>query len=167
MDGSPDWHILVQGEVSSALIVVARITPQQMAQMLLAEHDDMVKAVPSDRADRPFAISVLPNLCSQQCARPEHSEQCAPEQATDISHRPAASPNSTSFASGPGFRQQLRRPASSLRTLRRVSYCGDRIGGPVSAWAVVLFCNCIARTHWRPEPIHGAQVAPAADVLFD
>ena len=60
MDGSPDGRILVQGEVCSALIVVARITPQQMAQMLLAEHDDMIKAVPSDRADRPFAISILP-----------------------------------------------------------------------------------------------------------
>jgi hypothetical protein len=46
MDGSPDRRILVQGEVWSALIVIARVTPQQMAQMLLAEHDDMVKAVP-------------------------------------------------------------------------------------------------------------------------
>src|ERR1017187_10486105 len=57
MDGSPGWRILVQGEVYSALVVVARITPQQMAQMLLAEHDDMVKAVPSDRAD---ALSQYP-----------------------------------------------------------------------------------------------------------
>jgi hypothetical protein len=28
--------------------------------MLLAKYDDMVKAVPSDRADQPFTISVLP-----------------------------------------------------------------------------------------------------------
>jgi hypothetical protein len=31
-----------------------------MPKMLLAEYDDMVKAVASDRADHPFTISVLP-----------------------------------------------------------------------------------------------------------
>jgi hypothetical protein len=31
-----------------------------MAQMPFAKHNDMVKAVPANRADRPLAISVLP-----------------------------------------------------------------------------------------------------------
>jgi hypothetical protein len=31
-----------------------------MPKMLLAKYDDMVKAVPSDRTDKPFTISVLP-----------------------------------------------------------------------------------------------------------
>ena len=56
--------------------------------------------------------------------------------------------------------------ASSLRTWRRLSYCGDRTGGPVSAWGPFGFCNCCsdART---PEPMHIAQVAAAPNVLFD
>jgi len=29
------------------------------------------------------------------------------------------------------------------------------------------FYNCIAWMQWRPEPMHGAQVAAAANVLFD
>jgi hypothetical protein len=31
----------------------------------------------------------------------------------------------------------------------------------------VPFYNCIARMQWRPEPMHGAQVAAATNVLFD
>jgi hypothetical protein len=41
--------------------------------------------------------------------------------------------------------------ASSLRTSRRLSYCGDRTGGPVSAWGPFGFYNCIARMQWRPH----------------
>jgi hypothetical protein len=48
--------------------------------------------------------------------------------------------------------------ASSLRTSRRLSYCGDRTGGPISAWGAV------GRV---PEPMHGAQVAAAPNVLFE
>ena len=42
--------------------------------------------------------------------------------------------------------------ASSIRTSRRVSYCGDRTGGPVSAWGAVPFYNRIARMQWRQNP---------------
>jgi transposase InsO family protein len=38
---------------------------------------------------------------------------------------------------------------------------------PVSAWGTVPFYNCIARMQWRPEPMHGAQVAAATNVLFN
>src|ERR1700745_276236 len=42
------------------LIIVARVRSQQMAQVPLAEHDDVVKTFPADRTDRPFTIPVLP-----------------------------------------------------------------------------------------------------------
>ena len=35
-------------------------TIQQLAQVLLAEHHDMIKALPSDRADEPLRMSILP-----------------------------------------------------------------------------------------------------------
>src|SRR4030081_450680 len=40
--------------------MVCRVRSQQMAEMPLAEHDNVVKTFPPDRTDRPFAISVLP-----------------------------------------------------------------------------------------------------------
>src|SRR6201996_9635566 len=42
------------------LVIVARVRSQQMAKVPLAEHDNVVKAFPADRTDRPFTISVLP-----------------------------------------------------------------------------------------------------------
>jgi hypothetical protein len=50
---SPRWRILVQGQVCSAPIVVARITVQQMEKMALSQDNHVVQTVPSDRTDRP------------------------------------------------------------------------------------------------------------------
>ena len=57
---SPRRRILVQGQVCSAPIVVARITAQQMEKVALSQDNHVVQTVPSDRTDRPLAISVLP-----------------------------------------------------------------------------------------------------------
>src|SRR6266404_1961897 len=43
-----------------SLVIVGRVRSQQMAKMPLAEHDNMVQAIASDRTDRPFTIPVLP-----------------------------------------------------------------------------------------------------------
>ena len=42
--------------------------------------------------------------------------------------------------------------SSSLRMSRRLSYCGDRTGRPVSAWGPFGIYNCIARMQWRQSP---------------
>ena len=75
MQSAQDWHrqntadgfdgegyrrILIQWQVRPGLIVVVCIRSKQMPKMLLAKYDDMVKAVPSDRADKPLRISILP-----------------------------------------------------------------------------------------------------------
>ena len=57
---SPRRRILVQGQVCSAPIVVARITEQQMEKVALSQDNHVVQTVPSDRTDRPLTISVLP-----------------------------------------------------------------------------------------------------------
>jgi len=46
--------------MSSALIVIPLIRAQQIAKMRLAEDNDMVEAITSDRADEPLRISILP-----------------------------------------------------------------------------------------------------------
>src|SRR5580704_10390129 len=46
--------------MSSALIVIPLIRAQQIAKMRLAEDNDMVEAITSDRADKPLHICILP-----------------------------------------------------------------------------------------------------------
>src|SRR6476620_7692736 len=41
-------------------IVICHVRQQQVTEVALAEHDNVVKAFPSDRTDQPFGISVLP-----------------------------------------------------------------------------------------------------------
>ena len=51
-------RILVQGQMCSALVVIAGVGRNDPAQMALAEDDGMIEALPADRADslsaRPF-----------------------------------------------------------------------------------------------------------------
>src|SRR5437588_5474515 len=53
-------RVLVDRKVRASLVIVGRVRSQQMAEMPLAEHDNVVKTFPPDRTDRPFTISVLP-----------------------------------------------------------------------------------------------------------
>src|SRR3984893_1252614 len=41
-------------------IVIFHVTEQQVAEVALAEYNNVVKAFPSDRTDQPFSICVLP-----------------------------------------------------------------------------------------------------------
>jgi hypothetical protein len=41
-------------------IIILHVREKHMAQVPVAEHDDMIKAFPSDRADQPFSMSILP-----------------------------------------------------------------------------------------------------------
>ena len=52
-------RVLAQGEVCSGAIVIFQTQKQNVAQMLLAEDRHMVKTLLSDRADQPFAVSIL------------------------------------------------------------------------------------------------------------
>ena len=46
--------------MSSPLVVIPLIRAQQIPKMRLAEDNDMVEAITSDRADEPLRISILP-----------------------------------------------------------------------------------------------------------
>ena len=60
MDGSGSGRVLGQREVCSGTVVVMRVRAQHVTQMTVAEHDHMIKAFASDRADQSFGIAVLP-----------------------------------------------------------------------------------------------------------
>jgi hypothetical protein len=52
--------VLGQGQVCADCVVVVHIRRQHVAQVPLAEHDDMVKTLPTDRADQALGVAVLP-----------------------------------------------------------------------------------------------------------
>ena len=47
-------------QVRARRIVVFHVARQHMTQMPLPEHDDVVKALPADRADQTLSMAVLP-----------------------------------------------------------------------------------------------------------
>ena len=55
-DRSMTWRILVQGEMSSDVIIVSGIDGQDPAQMRFAEDDDVIEALSADRADQPLRV---------------------------------------------------------------------------------------------------------------
>ena len=52
--------ILAEREMSSALVVVFKVSRQHTAEVLLIEDDDVIEAFAPDRADDAFDIGVLP-----------------------------------------------------------------------------------------------------------
>ena len=60
LDGARDRRILLQGQMRTDLVVVFHVRQQYVTEMPLAEHNNMVKALPSDRTDESLSKSVLP-----------------------------------------------------------------------------------------------------------
>jgi hypothetical protein len=60
LDGARDRRILLQEEMRTDLVVVFHVRQQCVTEMPLAEHNNMVKALPSDRTDESLSKSVLP-----------------------------------------------------------------------------------------------------------
>lgn len=52
--------ILAQGQMRSQFVVIAGICRKDPAQVCLAKDDDVIEALPADRADQPLRMAVLP-----------------------------------------------------------------------------------------------------------
>src|SRR6476661_8113871 len=76
-------RVLVDRKVRASRVIVGRVRSQQMAEMPLAEHDNVVKTFPPDRTDRPFTISVLPRRSRRGRPIPNaHRPKAADEDVT-------------------------------------------------------------------------------------
>ncbi len=74
------WRIFAQRQVSSGAIVIVGIGLQHAAQMRLAENDQMVQALSSDRSDQPFNVGVLPRRTGCRGTIPDpHGSDTPPE----------------------------------------------------------------------------------------
>jgi hypothetical protein len=54
------WGVLLQRSMCPRLIIICGVGAEDPAQMRLTEHDHVVEAFPSDRADKSLNISILP-----------------------------------------------------------------------------------------------------------
>src|SRR6476659_3059784 len=101
----------------SGTIVVMRVRAQHMTQMTLAEHDHMIEAFASDRADQSFGIAVLP----------WRSRRC---RSIANAHRSNAARKRLAIDAVPITNQVSRRwvPAAGLRDLASDPF-GGRMGG--------------------------------------
>jgi hypothetical protein len=81
-----------------------------MAEVLFAEHRDMIKAIPSDRANEPFRMSVLPWRSCR--GRPVTDVHCgnAPDEGMAISAVAIANEILRGFSPAAGFSQLTRNP---------------------------------------------------------
>jgi hypothetical protein len=52
--------ILVQGSMGPRLIIITGVSSNDLQQVLLAQDDNMIQALTSDRSDQPFSNPILP-----------------------------------------------------------------------------------------------------------
>ncbi len=54
------WRVAVERLMWAIRVVVLEVLDQETDQMLLSEHDDVIEALATDRADQALCVSVLP-----------------------------------------------------------------------------------------------------------
>src|SRR5215813_247385 len=60
LDRSKSWHIFVQRQVRSQSVVVVSVSFQDPTQVVLAQDHDVIQGLPTDRANQPLCIAILP-----------------------------------------------------------------------------------------------------------
>jgi NAD(P)-dependent dehydrogenase (short-subunit alcohol dehydrogenase family) len=60
LDGAASRRVPGEGEVAPGVMVIPQVRPKDPAQVLLVEHDDVVEALPADRADHTLGVRILP-----------------------------------------------------------------------------------------------------------
>src|SRR5260370_5507246 len=68
------------------LVVILHVRQQYTTEVSLAEHNNVVKALPSDRTDQPFGISVLP--WGVRRSRPVTNAHCSNSSDEDLTIYP-------------------------------------------------------------------------------
>ena len=59
LDRSISRRVLAQGQVRSEPVVVGSVGFEDPAQMVFAQDHDVIQALPTDRTDQPFRMSIL------------------------------------------------------------------------------------------------------------
>ena len=60
LNGAMARRILVQGQMRSEFVVISCVGRKYPTQMGVVEDDDVIETFPTDRADQPLCMPVLP-----------------------------------------------------------------------------------------------------------
>ena len=60
LNGTKKRRVLSKSEMRSDVVIVGGINGEDPAQMGFAEDDDVIDAFPTDRADQPLRMPILP-----------------------------------------------------------------------------------------------------------
>src|SRR5258708_12535107 len=75
-----EWGILVQRAMNPRFIIIRGIPTQDPAQVRLPKYDHVVETFPSDRADQPLDVRILPRRSGSSRLVPNaHGTQPLPE----------------------------------------------------------------------------------------
>src|ERR1700730_8478434 len=105
-------RVLVDRKLRASLVIVGCVRSQQMAKMPLAEHDNVVKTLPPDRTDRPFAISVLPRRSRRGWPIPNAHCSKAADSALSLDRVPVTNYVSRRYFPAIGLGEPVRNPFS-------------------------------------------------------
>ena len=60
LNGTKKRYVLGECKMRPDIVVVVAVSPEDPAQMGFAEDDDVIEAFPTDRADQPLHMAILP-----------------------------------------------------------------------------------------------------------
>ena len=83
LDSTRDRRVLLQRKVRPSLVVIFLVRIEQLAEMSFAEHNNMVKTIPSDRTMNIAATAASPRrsaITVRAMPRRQPSETCAARQ---------------------------------------------------------------------------------------
>jgi hypothetical protein len=60
LDDAREESVVVQSAMRPRMVVIIEVAGQDALEVGFVDHDDMIQALPPDRADQPFDVGVLP-----------------------------------------------------------------------------------------------------------
>ena len=75
------WRVLLKRQVRPKVMIVGEVFTKKSAKMSFSEHDDMICALATNRADESFAVGILPRrLRADRLLRDSHAVNSTDEE---------------------------------------------------------------------------------------
>src|SRR5271155_4292231 len=94
-------------------IVIFHVRQQEVTEVALAEHNNVVKAFPADRTDQPFSISILPRRARRRRSIADAYRSESADENLTISAVPVTNEIAGSLFPAAGFRDLICDPISA------------------------------------------------------
>ncbi len=109
-DGTWLGRVLVEREMRSGSVVVVQVASQDPPQVTLAENNDVVQAFPTDRADDPLHVRILPGRARRNENLLDPQSMNGSVEVIAVYAIPIANQKTRGSVPGDGFEQLTPRP---------------------------------------------------------